>query len=594
MMFQHWFLFWVVVFWLSRRVWRFFREVEEADDFADHLTSLAVAHRWVFPVYLALLAGVAAAEFFQIGNLFFSLSVLMLAASLRNYYCEGHFAGFPKAQIVHLVLRFLLIWLGWLQGYDNYLCNLAAWFHWHVMAWVLLALATAVFSQFYNHEDFVEHRGTLFWFLAGFLFLGIVGVAGGYFFWRNRDWDDSVRWYCLGGGVLLAWAPLLLYFRNWSKNVSEQIVGRTLFDLIFSHGIFAEKIRKEKRLPSILLLRHWREHGEVEKAWQTAKGHLLKETRALPVWLFAMETAVLHRRQPGDALEILKRLCATEEFHYDHRRVAVSQLQGWMTMGGFSFDFAPFQLERAPLEPSAMVNRVEFLCLAGRFADAEKVLKGVLGQDSLNEVAFTQLVRLYCQDLKQRASAEKLIAAGADTFGPNLLGFLKNSMDDWLKLPIRSRKKPDGFFVWLRRLVRAEAVSNKIILHGPPAHRPAPRSPAEAPDPVAIHLARLKQVQPPVPDSNGVADPAEKMLLERRFGSAVELLKAQAEAQPENFDVWLRYAEAHGLHCGNLTTAEKIIRQMERSGNFKKAQLKKTYTRLKKWRAKHPHSNLNW
>ena len=167
-------------------------------------------------------------------------------------------------------------------------------------------------------------------------------------------------------------------------------------------------------------------------------------------------------------------------------------------------------------------------------------------------------------------------------------------MDDWLKLPARSHKPPGGFFNGLRRPARAESVSHKIILDGPPDPSPAHRPPAEAPDPVARHLARLKQVSPPVPDSTGVADPVERMLLERRFGSAVELLKAQAESQLENFDVWLRYAEAHGLHCGNITTAEKIIRQMERSGNFKKAQLKKAYTRLKKWRDKHPHSNLSW
>ena len=104
--------------------------------------------------------------------------------------------------------------------------------------------------------------------------------------------------------------------------------------MIFSYSGFSEKIRKQRRLPEILLLRHWRDHGDVEKAWQTAKGKLLKEARALPVWLFAMETAVLYRRKPDDALEILKQLCVTDEFHYDHRVVAVGMMQGLDGGGG--------------------------------------------------------------------------------------------------------------------------------------------------------------------------------------------------------------------------------------------------------------------
>ena len=86
----------------------------------------------------------------------------------------------------------------------------------------------------------------------------------------------------------------------------------------------------------------------------------------------------------------------------------------------------------------------------------------------------------------------------------------------------------------------------------------------------------------------------EKLLLERRLGTAVELLKEQAEAEPANFELWLRYAEAHGNHCGQVFTAEKIIMQMDRSGNFKKAQIKKAYARLKKWRKKHPLPPAGW
>jgi predicted Zn-dependent protease len=91
-----------------------------------------------------------------------------------------------------------------------------------------------------------------------------------------------------------------------------------------------------------------------------------------------------------------------------------------------------------------------------------------------------------------------------------------------------------------------------------------------------------------------VFDRVEQLLLERRLGTAVELIKAQAEAAPDNFDLWLRYAEAYGHHCGNPNAAERIVERMERSGHFKKAQLKKAQTRLNRWRKKHAIHQDRW
>ena len=587
---ERWALFIAVAFFLVRRIWRYFIQVEVEDDFADHLATLARAHRWVFWVYMALLTAVAVMEFIGFGNFFFSLSVLILAASLRRYYCEAHFADFPKAQKVHLTLRLLLLWLGWSLGCDHYLSNFLTWFTGPVFAWVLLALATGAFSQFYNHDDVAEHRRELYWFGVGFLTLAILGSTGGYFFWRSTIRYGFPFWICIGSGALIACAPLAGFFRSWSKKVSDAVAGRMLYDMIFSENLFAEKTRKQKRLPSVLLLQHWRGHGEVEKAWQMAQAHLLKEARALSVWMFAMETSVLYRRQPADALNLLKKLCAAEEFHYDHRTVAVAQVQGWMAAGGFPFDPAPFKIERPPLQPSALTDRVEAKCRAGRFGEAVTILLEVLQKDSLNEAAFTQLVRIYCQDLKNRPLAEKLISEAGETFSPKLLNFLGNSLDEWMQLPIRSVVRRRRLLDRLLRRNEPEPAPRKIILTSNP--RPAP---PKAQDPLEVHLERLKQSQAESrPDTTGVFDHVEKLLLERRLGTAVELLKEQAEADPANFDLWLRYAEAHGDHCGQVFTAEKIIIRMDRSGNFKKAQIKKAYTRLKKWHKKHPLQNSRW
>ena len=158
-----------------------------------------------------------------------------------------------------------------------------------------------------------------------------------------------------------------------------------------------------------------------------------------------------------------------------------------------------------------------------------------------------------------------------------------------MRLPIRSIVKPGRFLGWLRRPPPAEPVSKKIVLNSPRITQSS--SPPKASDPLAAYLTRVKAAQGKPPDTTFVNDPVEKLLLERRLGTVVELLQQQAEAQPENFDVWLRYAEAYGHHCGDVFAAEKIIQWMERSRNFKKAQLKKAHARLKKWRKEHPVSN---
>jgi hypothetical protein len=361
---------------------------------------------------------------------------------------------------------------------------------------------------------------------------------------------------------------------------------------MFLPRIFGQKVLPKRHLPSLLLLQHWREQGQITKAWDTARAHLFKETRALPIWLFAMETAVLFRRQPDDAIDILARLCATEEIPYDHRTVAVAQMQAWMNGAGFHFRADRFKIERPPLEPSSLADRVQEKCEAGHPNEAAALLRAVLDEDCLNETAFVQLVRVYCQDLKNRPGAVRLIADARDTFSPKQLDFLERSLDEWIRMPIRSTVKRKSFLAWLWPAKPAEPRSHKLSITSPPITRPTrPASPADTMD---SYLERVRQSHGKLPDTSGVFDAAEKLLLERRLGTAVELIKQQAENAPDDFDLWLRYAEAQGHHCANPAAAEKIVRQMERSGRFKKAQMKKAYLRLRKWWKKHATHQDNW
>lgn len=239
-----------------------------------------------------------------------------------------------------------------------------------------------------------------------------------------------------------------------------------------------------------------------------------------------------------------------------------------------------------------LTHKVEQKCREGRFGEAALLLREVLEKDSLNEPAFIQLVRVYAQDLKNRPAAEKLITEADETFSPKLLDFLNRSLDEWVQAPIRSQGKPRNIAGQQQGAGPDEKDSKKVSLISPPITQPP--APPKADDHLTTYLARVKAAQGQPPDTSLVHDQVEKLLLERRLGTAVELIKQQAEAQPENFDLWLRYAEAHGHHCGDLNTAEKIIRRMDRSGHFKKAQMKKVHARLKKWHMKHPKTQVNW
>ncbi len=384
--------------------------------------------------------------------------------------------------------------------------------------------------------------------------------------------------------------PLFYYFYRWNKRVSGQYFGSLIFDFIFFEGHFAMTPGRRRHLPEISLLQHWRDTGRVRKAWRTAKSHLFNEPRALPVWSFAIETAVLYLRKPSVGLKLLKRLCHNQAFSYDHRLTLVNRTHGWMEAAGFAFDPATFTVKRPEFVPAGWSVAVEQKCREGRFSQAEEILRGVLAEDSLNEQAFTQLVRLYCQDMKKRDLAVSLIAKAQDTFSSNLLNFLSQSLDEWMRLPLRSHGQTGG---WLDRMRRKPAVPDspqKLVITFGKAPEPA----KEAVDPLDEYLQLVREAKPKEPDLSTVQDPVERLLLARRLGTAVERLQQLAEAQPRNFELWLRYAEVHGLHVGNLSKAEKIIDRMEHSGFFQPEQLQEAKARLAAWRNRHSPPQSRW
>jgi hypothetical protein len=55
--------------------------------------------------------------------------------------------------------------------------------------------------------------------------------------------------------------------------------------------------------------------------------------------------------------------------------------------------------------------------------------------------------------------------------------------------------------------------------------------------------------------------------------------------------LWLKLAEAHGLHSGNLHRAEKIVWKIESHSAFSPEQIALAKARLAEWRAAKPGRN---
>ena len=84
----------------------------------------------------------------------------------------------------------------------------------------------------------------------------------------------------------------------------------------------------------------------------------------------------------------------------------------------------------------------------------------------------------------------------------------------------------------------------------------------------------------------GAADGAsvDELLAGGHLATAVELLERQLKDQPENLSLWLKLAEAHGVHCRNLHRAAKIIGRIEANPAFTKEQILLAKSKLKEWR----------
>jgi predicted Zn-dependent protease len=76
----------------------------------------------------------------------------------------------------------------------------------------------------------------------------------------------------------------------------------------------------------------------------------------------------------------------------------------------------------------------------------------------------------------------------------------------------------------------------------------------------------------------------DELIAHGYFGTAIEILEQKTKEQPQDFNLWMKLAETHGQHCGNINRAEKIIQQIKTNSAFSPEQIEHAETKLKAWR----------
>ena len=168
----------------------------------------------------------------------------------------------------------------------------------------------------------------------------------------------------------------------------------------------------------------------------------------------------------------------------------------------------------------------------GKFTEAEAILQSLLVENPSNVDAALMLMRLYVQDLRRSdKAAEVLRSLERQPHIPSShIEYAQRSINEW------SQRRPK-----MAAVVLPESI-DELLACGYP-------------------------------------------------GTAIETLERKIKEQPKDFDLWLKLAEVHGCHCGNIHRAEKIVQKIEFDSAFSAEQIQTAKARLKEWREAKPRRN---
>jgi tetratricopeptide (TPR) repeat protein len=196
------------------------------------------------------------------------------------------------------------------------------------------------------------------------------------------------------------------------------------------------------------------------------------------------------------------------------------------------------------MQTSPRLVEIQRLRAQGNFGEAESRLNSLLEKEPDNLAAVLMLMRIYVQDMLRPDKANALLEkAGQQRRVPHgFIGYARHSIDVW------------------SGIVPAKTVEGIESLLVGREHSQATKA--------AINLNTAS---------------IEELLANGHLATAIELLESQIKEQPLNFDLWMKLGEAHGVFCGNIIAAGKIIKKMET--NFGAEQVHQAKTKLKEWQA---------
>jgi tetratricopeptide (TPR) repeat protein len=219
--------------------------------------------------------------------------------------------------------------------------------------------------------------------------------------------------------------------------------------------------------------------------------------------------------------------------HNGHRDEAIKlceelKLSGEVELATLEHMLEFLGVKQADHTPAKPLAEAASLRARGDFAGAEKLLKSLLLKNPADDGAALMLMRVYAQDLRQPGRALEVLSA--------------------------LQKQP----------------------HVPASHLEFARR----------SIAEWSRPQPAAPDQACAPQPrsVDELLAQGNLGTAVERLEEQLRTRPDDFELLLKLAEIHAVHCHNVMRAEKIIGRLERMSKASPQQIAQARAKLEEWR----------
>ena len=239
------------------------------------------------------------------------------------------------------------------------------------------------------------------------------------------------------------------------------------------------------------------------------------------------------------------------------REEAIDLCQQLRASGSASDLALEAMLSRLGVEPSSVggdgakktkpLAEADRLRTQGNLTQAEATLSNLLKKEPSNQAAALMLMRLYAEDMQRRGLAEAELSRIMNQrhIPPAFIEYARRSIAEWSAPRAGTEDRED--------------IVESLLLPHPAGESPSPTAPAA-----------------------GVS--VEELIANGCLGTAIERLEEELKERPNDFDLWLKLAEAQGVHCGNLSRAGKIVERLKTNPAFTPEQVQRAQNKLKEWK----------